>query len=394
MFEPIETHETIETDSEQIRTFATAPMSEALKLVRCGFELENQSAVEMSMSELIDFRYFRKEDKEKIIQYFNDNLDNKEVFISILEYSSSARRSAASAFGFNLHTYTSDLLARIKKSNKRTLRIGPEDLLNIDSALFDCVLSELLNNIYDLRCDGFEELSSILDSIDEQGTRDWDCSLRRHLEDKGVFLPNSIEFVEDGSVEGCEIRTVGPQTVGEFCKAVDAVFAIPMDIDEECSFHIHLSLDGVKHSYGAFLQRAMLNFLARNYTEIPRAVRTRLQNESWVDRYFPIDVDRDRYKAIAYRGSTWEFRLFGNIDNPRDAKKCLMLAIKALRYAYRLRFCKPVKEKSFVHRKEMPPIKDIRLRMTGNSSRQQLERAHIKKLEAKRLSTKKEMGKL
>jgi hypothetical protein len=392
MFEPIGIHETVETNSEQIRTFATAPMSEALKLVRCGFELENQSIDEMSMDELSDFRFFKKEHKEKVLQFFNEHLDDKEFYSSLIRVSYAVRADAANRTRLDTHSYLSDIISKLKRTKKCSLRHSSSDILDINSELFGRVISDLVSNADELP-DEYGYLISVLDDIRYQ-ENGWDSSLVSYLEDLGIRLPDYIEFVEDGSVEGCEVRTSGPRTVGEFCKAVDTVFDIPMSIDEECSFHIHLSLDGVKHSYGPFIQKAMLHFFAANYMELPKSVRERLNNEHWVDRYFSIKADRERYRAIAYRGSTWEFRLFGNIDNAKDAKKCLMLAIKALRYAYRLRFCKPVKEKSFIHRKELPDIEDIERRMTGNSGRRRFQMAHIKKLEAKRLSIKKRMGKL
>jgi hypothetical protein len=145
-----------------------------------------------------------------------------------------------------------------------------------------------------------------------------------------------IEVGSDSSVRGGEARTVGALKPTEFMAAATALFTgHDFEIDTGCSFHIHLSVPGVRHSYGPRLQGEMMAYILENRHRLPASVQTRLQSKAV--RFCMFHIDGDKMRAIhGHPQRTWEFRLFGNVDNALDAWKCLLLAIDALRHGYQV----------------------------------------------------------
>lgn len=146
-----------------------------------------------------------------------------------------------------------------------------------------------------------------------------------------------VEVGSDSSVRGGEVRTIGALTPHNFMAAAIALFSgHDFDIDEGCSFHIHLSVPGVSHTYGKHLQAEMMSFMLENVDRLPESVRDRLRSDAI--RFCQFKLDSDKMRAIhGHPQKTWEFRLFGNIHRSIDAWKCLLLAIDAIRHAYRVR---------------------------------------------------------
>lgn len=154
-----------------------------------------------------------------------------------------------------------------------------------------------------------------------------------HLRDN---CPDGLEVDTDGSVEGFEFRTEGPRTIAEFQAAARAVFRMSHDIDTKCSFHVHLSVVGVNHSYGAKLQNAMMAYLARNVHRVPSTVLERWANEDQVEQYFKVHLANPKYSFIHWHSQgSIEFRCFGNVQNAADGMTCLTLAMECLQFAYR-----------------------------------------------------------
>ncbi len=147
---------------------------------------------------------------------------------------------------------------------------------------------------------------------------------------------DGVEVGEDSSVSGGEARTIGPLTAPQFMQAARLMFGYDLHIDAGCSFHIHLSVLGVKHKYGVALQREMQAFLLHNIGMLPKSVQTRLASSA--KRFCEFILDGDKFRAVhGHPQGTWEFRLFGNVTRSRDARRCLLLAVGALRHAYRVR---------------------------------------------------------
>lgn len=148
-----------------------------------------------------------------------------------------------------------------------------------------------------------------------------------------------IELGDDSSVRGGELRTLGALTPLTFLSVADDVLSCnTFEVAENCSFHIHLSVPDVKHSYSAAMQAELTGYLLNNINRMPDRVQRRLKSHACV-QYARLRLSTDKYTAVHYhkRLGTWEFRLFGNIDSYEDAQQCLILAIEAMRHAYRVK---------------------------------------------------------
>jgi hypothetical protein len=146
-----------------------------------------------------------------------------------------------------------------------------------------------------------------------------------------------IEVGDDSSVRGGEVRTLGALTPQKFMAAATALFSgHDFEIDTGCSFHIHLSVVGVRHSYGKAQQSEMMAFLLQNLDRIPGSVKERMKSDAI--RFFKFKLDGDKMRAVhGHPLKTWEFRLFGNITTEHEAWQCLLLAIDTMRHAYRVK---------------------------------------------------------
>lgn len=151
-----------------------------------------------------------------------------------------------------------------------------------------------------------------------------------------VSIPAGIQVGSDGTVSGFEFRTGnGGVNYPDFIRLARELFQIPHSIDTGCSFHIHLSVVGVRHKFGERLQAAMVEFLALNIESVPESVRLRwskIDSNSYIRKLIG---ETDKYCFIrSHPQGTWEFRCFGNVKNAKDAKKCLDLSIAALAHGY------------------------------------------------------------
>jgi hypothetical protein len=79
-------------------------------------------------------------------------------------------------------------------------------------------------------------------------------------------------------------------------------------------------------------------YVVNNFQRWPSKVRERFMNLDPRNKFFKLDVSAEKYTMINFSENygTWEFRLFGNIQSENDARRCLLLAIEALRHAYRV----------------------------------------------------------
>ena len=143
-----------------------------------------------------------------------------------------------------------------------------------------------------------------------------------------------VDCKDDASVRGGEIATNGGKNPLEFLKISRYLFDNnEFEIDDRCSFHIHLSVAGVDHYYGERTQAEMLAYIIKNIERLPQRVVDRINVNH---RHYEAKIKTDKFNAIHYHSQgTWEFRLFGNVTNQIEAQKCLQLAYEALRHAYK-----------------------------------------------------------
>lgn len=186
-----------------------------------------------------------------------------------------------------------------------------------------------------IRC-GFELEFHAVNGVSEDEDADCDDECDRPSPADEISAPH-IEVGSDSSVRGGEVRTLGALTPQEFMAAAIALFkGHDFEIDTGCSFHIHLSVPGIKHTYGERLQAEMMAFLLDNQDRLPASVRKRLKSDAI--RFCHFKISSDKFTAVhGHPQKTWEFRLFGNVTTAVDAWRCLLLAIDAMRHAYRVR---------------------------------------------------------
>jgi hypothetical protein len=147
-----------------------------------------------------------------------------------------------------------------------------------------------------------------------------------------------IDCGEDQSVKGGEIRTRGALSPFQFLAAAkDLLSNNEFEVDTGCSFHIHLSVPGVQHMYGAQLQSEMTAYILEHAGALSDGMKLRLESSA-LRKYACPKIEDTKFTAVnSHDQGTWEFRIFGNINDANDARRCLLLAIEALRHAYRVK---------------------------------------------------------
>lgn len=198
----------------------------------------------------------------------------------------------------------------------------------------------------------YPEMEAIIkDAIGTYSIRQYEYTI------KDLQLHPALERVNDGSVDGGEIRPIHKQTLENSIALLQSLeksydFRKDMRVDIECSFHIHISNTGIKHSYGENFQRYMYEYLYNNMDKLSNNILQRFlhvqDNDNndededdegatdWCNEYYALEISTDRYNAIAFRESlgTWEFRFFGNISNANEGILCLNFAKDCYMYAY------------------------------------------------------------
>jgi hypothetical protein len=151
------------------------------------------------------------------------------------------------------------------------------------------------------------------------------------------FCVRNMEVGSDSSVNGFEFRTRGGLSYADFRTALVGTMAHDHTVDEGCSFHIHLSLPGVKHKYGAKMQAAMVEYIAERILDLPEGVQNRLSGTGTNNFIKGLFESREKYSFVNYhRQGTWEFRCFGNVNSTWGGMVCLDIAIEALAHAYKV----------------------------------------------------------
>ena len=157
----------------------------------------------------------------------------------------------------------------------------------------------------------------------------------------------SFRVERDGTVSGPEIITTAGFTIQETKNLSRTIFTHPMCVSTRCSFHIHLSVNGIEHQPGYAMPMFMMMHLLANIHRIPSSVLTRwieMDVDNKMQYFIPNpktdDDTRNRYNFIAWRSregnkpATWEFRCWGNIDNAMDAHTVIELTVEAYEYAH------------------------------------------------------------
>lgn len=194
-------------------------------------------------------------------------------------------------------------------------------------------------------------------------TPDNDCT--------GIDLPCGLEWEHDGTVGGGEIHPDSPCTVEKATKLLNELERDypfdTLDVDDQCSFHVHVSNTDIKHRYGTNMQGFMLQYLSDNLEKLPSSVLQRFSSDSgrWRNQYFSISISQNKYCFVAYRSEhgTWEFRCFGNIETADEGIICMNMAVDAHFHAVNLvRKGKMFKKNINILQVEIPARADAVLR--------------------------------
>lgn len=295
----------------RLRKFSALPLIAALSQIRCGFELETHSSDgygrdEAPEGELDEEAYEEAKDAEE----------------------ERARTLYVKSFAYFRHyceTYNSlyrEWGYKDWDEFQRRLKAKGWEKMSLSEYCADTGESEARI----LR----ELVSAARDSVHEYEYRE-EVDLSDHFD-----VPN-VEVGYDDSVDGFEFRTIGGLRSTQFLTALKKLFRHRHNIDVGCSFHIHLSIPGIRHSYGHHLQVAMVEYLLEHKDEVPRSVLSRWEDGE-VTRYFEPVCDTDKFNFVHFHGRqrTWEFRCFGNVKSWADGWKCLKLAIRALQHGYKV----------------------------------------------------------
>lgn len=217
----------------------------------------------------------------------------------------------------------------------------------------DLELRQQVSKLEDCRIAGeldeFPKTMEYLNEIIDEARYDWINNvgwhdlIEEHTTKPEPELPSDVEHGSDASVpDGGEIRTINGHSL-IYCMDLtsEIVNRNELEITAGCSYHIHVKVDGVKHSYGEALQAEMTAYLLDNWKRIPLAVRRRLL--SGASRYCEPRVSREKFTAVNFHAeredkpATWEFRLWGNVNNETDALTCLRLTAEAVHWAYKVK---------------------------------------------------------
>jgi hypothetical protein len=210
---------------------------------------------------------------------------------------------------------------------------------HIRNALCDSTVDDVMNDLQDRIRENFD-YSDYMQSNDDALQDEIDNAIGIAMRDDNSFSKVNkpkIQCGKDGSVEGYEFRTIGALTYAQFVIASRAAFSLDHTIDEACSFHVHLSIPGVKHSYGDRFQLALVEYLIENIGRIPQSVRSRWKYAPSNQYIKGLLSSKNKYSFVyAHEQGTWEFRCFGNVHNTKDGLTCLNIAIEAMAHAYQV----------------------------------------------------------
>lgn len=239
--------------------------------------------------------------------------------------------------GFELETQRTDGL------EESDSEIDEDAYMEAVDSLYEERINELPASLSDWI--GGRAYDSLSEDIRESASNDTDSDdyYKKAIDLFNDRLDSSykIEVGIDGSVDGFEFRTKGALTYIDFMRAANYVFGdFEHEIDEKCSFHIHLSIEGVKHLYGARFQAALVEYITDNRFSLPENVKNRIENAQNNEFICGIIEERKKYCFVRNHDfyNTWEFRCFGHVESASEAKKCLDLAIDAMNYAYQACF--------------------------------------------------------
>lgn len=323
--------------------FSSLPVIKALSTIKCGFELETQSVNGLTYDDMTV-----SEEPQLNEDAYQDEIDRRQRKFWTSDIAAGARtlfRTDAPSTGNIIyicgvgikrsksttgrHGILNNLLEQYAISNDCADPIAFYSLIPTPKSIAD-IAEELQYDLTDLKAAWSDAIRQSVDSSEYYESTNGEGEL-------DLSVPRGIEAKHDGSVEGPEFVVAGEGTsANQFSVLLSRLFKqYNLEVDTRCSFHVHLSVPGIKHTYGPMLQCYMMEYLINNLHRVPESVR-----ERWCDdtNYFKPNLSTDKYTFINFHSDykTWEFRCFGNVSNHKDGMRCLKLAVESLQYAYKV----------------------------------------------------------
>lgn len=329
---------------ERKKTFAKLPIMQAMAKVKCGFELETQAVDGMSFDELKGEPEFNQDAFDEAVNENTERVICDSNAIRELRKLYNARNGnhvyvRIGRLDLSSSTDMGKSLIELYKMYRTKMRTQIVPAL---SSSFSLYASEARMSIQEManKCSEFN-LDQFTDSVAEY----WNDELEREnyysdpdeSDELNLNVPEGLIAKHDGSVEGPEFIVEGNGTdAPDFSILLKKLLKrFKLKVDVGCSFHIHLSVPGIAHTYGPMLQCHMMEYLLLNVSKVPKCVRDRWKSDVG---YFKPQIDQDKYTFVHFHQSlrTWEFRCFGNVNTVKDGMKCLKLAVEALQFAYKV----------------------------------------------------------
>lgn len=301
------------------RAFATMPVYQAMAQVKLGFELETQAVNGKEYDELRRVELTETQIQAKVTEYLDRFRSKPANKLPNRELSGMYSEVYAVLLAELTKVYQSDswVTPNVNSMNRRSQFM--RYMLGADLTVGDLYTDEVRQAVYDIK---------------SQATVEY------HDKPNLPRLPRGIQAKYDSSVSGPEFVVAGSgKPIPQCLKLLRRLLRrFDLAVDDRCSFHVHVSVPGLKHYYGANLQAYMYEYLLNNLHRVPDSVLKRWQNEDQRDEYFQLRIQDHKYSFVHYhaRCKTWEFRCFGDVSDFKSGAKCFKLAVEALQYAYRV----------------------------------------------------------
>ena len=173
---------------------------------------------------------------------------------------------------------------------------------------------------------------------------EWELeSLRDSWEGDGESFDDvdGWEHCEDGTTGIVqEYKTDSPRSLHAAVRSLHRLFDQAGDgceVPNNGSCHVHVSIPGCEHmaSANSRLHACILFELSQLVGEFPARLWGRI-NSQYEDRFFALNEQcQSKFTAVhCHSQGTWEFRLFGGMNDPDDCSSCVSIAGRAMLAGY------------------------------------------------------------
>jgi len=185
-----------------------------------------------------------------------------------------------------------------------------------------------------LRCILDDEIDSVIDNRDVQDN-EWDG--------EGFVDLDGWDNCDDATRDIVrEYQTSGGVSYDRLEKLVSKLFRYSGEcvVPKNGSCHTHVQISGVKHSvtFNSVLHCAILYALSQQLDSIPESCKRRILTRDIERQYFCLEESPcTKFTAIqCHNQGTWEFRLFGHVNNTEDVMQCVRIAGESIIQGYKL----------------------------------------------------------